>query len=135
MSASTKRSGSLLASLGALLQLGPLVGLVMTVYSMVQAFSIISVEGEGSAEQLSEEISSALIATSAGMIPGLIGWILMLMALFGYGYRELWFFWFLIFYSFFLMLMVPIGALLGAFLFIYLVVKNKEFFAVEAAGE
>jgi len=121
---------------GAWLQLGLVFGLLGTVVGMVSAFDKLSESEAASPETLANDISFALITTAIGMIPVLIGLILMAVARLGKKYRAAWFFWFLIAYSVLWALNFPVGTILGGALIFYLISKKDEFLTAnsEQAG-
>jgi biopolymer transport protein ExbB len=64
-----------LNSLGTIAVVSPLIGLLGTVFGMIEVFNVISVEGLGKAGALAGGISQALVTTAAGLlvaIPSLI---------------------------------------------------------------
>ncbi len=61
--------------LGTIASISPLLGLLGTVFGMIEVFAVISVEGVGNAGALASGISQALITTAAGLcvaIPSLL---------------------------------------------------------------
>lgn len=64
-----------LNALGTIAAIAPLLGLLGTVFGMIEVFNVISTEGSGNAELLAGGISTALITTAAGLtvaIPSLL---------------------------------------------------------------
>jgi len=62
-------------TLGTIAAISPLLGLLGTVFGMIEIFQVISAEGAGDAQKLAGGISQALISTAAGLsvaIPSLI---------------------------------------------------------------
>jgi hypothetical protein len=119
--------GKTLALTGAWLQLGPLFGLLGTVIGMISAFQKMGSNGMGQPEALAKDIEFALVTTAIGAPFGLIGLILMLIALFKSKYRALWFFWFLVAWSILCIPNVPIGTICGVGLLYYLITHKEEF--------
>ncbi|MFW5882990.1 MAG: MotA/TolQ/ExbB proton channel family protein [Verrucomicrobiota bacterium] len=122
--------GRKLALWGAWLQLGGVLGILATVVGMLSAFGTASESGATSAQLLAEEISAALFTAYIGFFIALAGFILIAIAVFAKKYRSPWLFWFLLIYAALLVLNVaafPVGALLGAALIIFLVIKRQEF--------
>jgi len=117
------KKGRKLALWGAWLQLGLVFGLFGTVIGMIRAFSVIESEGPGDAELLAEYISLALTSTAIGMIPALIGLVLLLVALFSSKYRAPWFFWFMAIYSVLNPLFFPIGIIV----LVHIIPRKEEF--------
>ncbi len=54
--------------LGTVASVAPLLGLLGTVFGMIQVFNVISLEGVGNATSLAGGISQALLTTAAGLI-------------------------------------------------------------------
>ncbi len=124
--------GKTTALTGAILQIGPIFGLIGTIFGMLETFRVITVEGTGEAEDLSAGISAALVSTQIGFVFGFVGMILLAIALFGYKYRAKWFFWFLIVYSAFSILGFPIGTILGIALLVYVLKRKQEFLEADS---
>lgn len=122
-----KTKGRKLALWGAWLQLGLVFGLLGTVIGMIGAFNTIEAEGDGSAEALANNISIALNTTAIGIIAGLIGIVLLLVALFSHRYRAPWFFWFMAIYSVLMLLAFPIGTVFGIVVLVHIIPRKEEF--------
>lgn len=119
--------GRKLAVYGAWMQLGPVFGLLGSVIAMVNTFNDMAEGGTGDPEALADHISVSLITTFIGLVVGLIGVVMLGIALFGHRYRAPWFFTFLIVYSIIWMLNFPIGTILGVLLLIYVLKRKDEF--------
>lgn len=115
--------GKKLAVTGVILQLGTLLGLIGYIIGMLSAFQKIGPEGVGDAEALANDISFALITTAIGLFIGLIGFVLMLIALFVFKYKAKWFLWLLSILSVLLIFRFPVGTIIGICLLAYLVTK------------
>lgn len=115
------------AYIGAVLFSGPLIGLIGTVIAMMMAFETLGAEGVADMNQLSHAISIALSATIAGMATGVLGLILIFIALFPLGYRSRWFFKYLCLLSVLWLISFPIGTVLGIIFLSFLVSKRNEF--------
>lgn len=66
-----------LNTLGTIAAVSPLIGLLGTVFGMIEVFNVISIEGLGKAGALAGGISQALVTTAAGLlvaIPSLIAY-------------------------------------------------------------
>ncbi|WP_309385238.1 MotA/TolQ/ExbB proton channel family protein [Cerasicoccus frondis] len=120
-------SGKSLAQFGAWMQLGPVIGLIGTIIGMLGAFKDISDGGMGEPEALADSISLALVTTAIGLVLGLIGIVLLAIALFGCRYRAPWFYTFLLVISIIWMLNFPIGTILGVLLLLYILNRKDEF--------
>jgi len=112
---------------GAWLQLGLVFGFGGTVIGMINAFEKIAENETGDPALLANDISFALITTAIGLIPALIGLVLLGIALFGRKYRAPWFFWFLIIYSGLWALGFPVGTIIGVAMIIYLIWNKDDF--------
>ncbi|MFB9899953.1 MotA/TolQ/ExbB proton channel family protein [Cerasicoccus arenae] len=119
--------GKTLALIGAWLQIGPVFGLLGTVYGMVCAFQDIEASGMGNPEALANNISIAITTTAMGLIMGLIGLIFLAIAFFHSSYRAPWFFKFLIVFAIFWLIHFPIGTIIGVLLLVYIISKKAEF--------
>lgn len=121
------QKGRTLALWGAWLQLGPVFGMIGSVIGMTRAFNEIGTEGAGAPEVLAEHISLALRTTAYGMIPALIGFVLLLIALFSSKYRAPWFFWFMAIYACLSLLGFPVGTIIGIVILVYIIPRKEEF--------
>lgn len=119
--------GRTLALTGAWFQLGPLFGLLGTIIGMISTFQKIGSGEMGQPEALANDIGFALSTTAIGLCFGIIGLILMLIALFVQKYRAPWFFWFLTICSILWMFLFPIGTVLGIAILIFLITHQEEF--------
>ncbi len=73
----TARLNRYLGTLGTIVGISPLLGLLGTVFGMIEVFDTIAASGGGEAAQLSGGISEALITTAAGLmiaIPALVAY-------------------------------------------------------------
>jgi MotA/TolQ/ExbB proton channel family protein len=121
--------GKKLALTGAILQLGPLVGLLGTVVSVIHGFNTLESSSPGIADpqRLRANVGETLYATIAGLILSLIGLVLLFIALFGCRYRAEWFFWFLVIYGALLLFGFPIGTVIGLIFIIFCLTRKHEF--------
>lgn len=129
------KKGKSLALIGALLQFGLVFGLLGTVIGMLGAFNEIKehkIEEENSTEALAESISLALNTTALGILTALAGMVMVLIALFAYRYRAPWFFWFLTLFSILVILLFPIGTVVGIVVLVYIMPRKKEFWCEPA---
>ena len=124
---STRQKGRSLALWGAWLQLGAVFGLIGTVIGMIRAFRVLESEGAVEGELLAEHISLAVTSTIMGIIPVLIGFVLLLIALFSSKYRAPWFFWFMAIFSVLNLLAFPIGTVFGIIVLVYIIPRKEEF--------
>ena len=124
------KKGRKLALWGAWLQLGPVFGILGTVIGMIGAFGQMSAfeqNNQGSAEALAKDVSLALNTTAMGIIAGLIGFVLLLVALFSSKYRAPWFFWFMAIYSGLCLLAFPVGTVIGIVVLVHIIPRKEEF--------
>ena len=80
------------ARVGVVLFLGPLVGVLGTVFGMMRAFDTLAKNDTATPQELSRSIGVSLTSTMIGIIVGIVGSILILVALTVYKNREPWFF-------------------------------------------
>ena len=107
---------------------GPLFGLLGTIFGLIKAFSVLP-DGNANPAALAEKISLALMTTTYGVAFGLVGVILVSIALFRRTNREPWFykcvstlsiFWFIMFF--------PIGLIIGIYLLVSFHKRKNEFY-------
>jgi len=120
--------GKILAITGAIFQIGPVIGLMGTVIGMVRAFGMLANDGISDPRALSGAISEVLVMTFAGLVVGIIGIVLCIIAATACRYRAQWFFWYLVIYGILLVFSYPYGTPLGLLLLVYCLAKEKEFF-------
>ena len=118
-----KENGRKYALWGAWLQVGAIIGLIWTVVGIISSFQNVSPSGTGLANQISNELTPALIASVASFI----GVIFLAVALFRKKYRAAWFFWFLLIYGILIAMNYWEGTAIGGLLIIYLFYKKDEF--------
>jgi len=123
----TSVAGKTAAIIGLLFQLGPLVGLGLTVTGMIAAFHNLGSTGISDPKVLSVAIGTVLTATMLGLILGCIGLVLISYALVFARVRTPWFFGALIAVALLWILSFPLGTLFGAVLLIYLFLHRAEF--------
>ena len=123
------QKGKQLAIWGLVLQLGSVLGFVCTIIAMVRYFSGLADSGTAQASGLAQEISKVLGPAAAGSVFGLIGIILIFVALFRIRYRAPWFRTMLWLMSF------PLGTILGIIVIIYLARHKDEFTEQTPAGD
>jgi len=113
---------------GLVLMLGPIVGLLGTILGMKGAFNKLSEGGQPNATDLAEAVSATLWSTVIGMIAGLIGLVLVVVAAFVMKNRERWFFiTTLTLSAIWCLVLFPIGMLAGGALIILFVTIRQEF--------
>lgn len=109
-----------LAKLGAWLQVLPLVGIIGTVLGMMHAFSTLGTSGVGDPSKLSGAIGEVLISTALGFFGGMIGSVILGVAVFVQRNQPRWvkvIFWISIFPALngvFMFVMMILSALRGA---------------------
>ena len=113
------RTGRNLAVIGAILQLGPILGLLGAVVGMSQAFVALKAQDGPDANKMIAAMGSWQFATGMGMVVGIIGLVLLCIALTASRYRAKWFFQFLVIYSWPLLLIFPVGTGFGIFFLTY----------------
>ena len=129
------QKGKQLAIWGLVLQLGSVLGLVCTTVAIVRYFSSLTDSQTAQASTLAQEIGKALGPAAIGSVFGLIGIILILVALFRIRYRAPWFRTMLWVLSILWLMSYPIGTVLGIIVIIYLVRHEDEFTEQSPAGD
>lgn len=124
-----RRRGRWLAATGVALFSGPAWGMLVTAFAMMRAFNTLEVAGEAeTAAVLAEDISLALMATMVGLIVGLVGVVLILIALFGVKNRERWFFnWSVVLAIIWCLVLFPYGLVVGVPVLILFISRRLEF--------
>lgn len=112
---------------GLVLMLGPLVGVAGSILGMMGAFDKLSESGTTDPTAVSESIGVVLYSTVLGLIAGLIGLILVVVAALVMKNRERWFFRATLTLSILWCLMFPIGTLAGGALIILFLTIRQEF--------
>jgi len=122
------KHGRWVALIGVALYTGPIWGLFGTVIGMLRAFDSLSENEPAPSEAMSQSISFALTARMIGLCVGLLGAILILVALFGTKNREGWFFWWSVILSVVCCLQgFPFGVIAGLPILFFFVTKRLEF--------
>ena len=121
-------AGKILALIGAILQLAPVIGILGTITGMIHAFSVLGESGVHDPGKLSFAIGTVLVFTAIGFLGGLIGWILMAISALGCNYRARWFFWVLLFTGLFYLILNLYSLIFGVLTLIFVVLKRQEFF-------
>jgi len=120
--------GRKLAVTGSIFLTGPLFGAVGTVGGMMKAFSAISSESEADAAELSSAISVALLTTIYGLLIGIVGAVLVSIALFKKYNREKWFFRVIMVLAvIWSILLFPVGLVVGGYLLFAFLPRRDEF--------
>jgi len=119
--------GKALALTGVIFQAGPIIGAIGTAIGMLRAFSTLQADGISDPRVLSANIGEVLTATIIGFGLGVVGLVLIILALFVSRYREEWFYWFLVIYGAVLLAGFPIGTLLGIVILTYCLTNRSEF--------
>jgi hypothetical protein len=128
MGATTRvKTGKRLAIAGLVLQLGPIIGFAATIIGMVRAFNKLASGGLGRPEALAEDIGLAIIGTAIGLSVGIVGLVLIFVALIKFKYRERWFYWVMMGMSMWWLVGFPVGTVLGILTVVYLVSNRREF--------
>lgn len=119
--------GRELALAGACFQLGPVIGLISSVSAWIQTFKITSTRGAEEPAIMADALSQAVLPASIGLVFGLIGTVLLLVALFGKEYRAKWFYWFMMIYSILSLMAFPVGTAIGIICLVYITKRKEEF--------
>jgi len=95
---------------------------------MIQSFrGLSSGSSESTEEIVSEGIKVTLITTQIGVLVGLVGIVLLCIALFAQKYRANWFFRSLVIYSVLSLIVFPIGTVIGIVFLVYVFTRKEEF--------
>ncbi|MDT0595757.1 hypothetical protein [Glaciecola petra] len=119
--------GKYVAVLGLLLFWAPLWGIIDSYFIMSSSFQEITLFGENEPKISQEEMSSAAFSTLIGFFLFLVALCLLTFTVVGLNYRTKWLFWLLIIYSTLLLIVFPIGTLLGIIVLVALVLSRKKF--------
>ncbi|MDQ8207965.1 hypothetical protein QEH52_10620 [Coraliomargarita sp. SDUM461003] len=125
------KKGKIFALVGACLQLGPLFGILVSILAMIGGVIHMSdFDNLGGVSESSLEFSMvvALYAPLLGLLGNMIGYICLLFALFVSRYRAPWFFWFMTIYSALILLLAPVGTVLGIVVLVYIIPRKEEFY-------
>ncbi|MGB8355591.1 MAG: protein kinase, partial [Chthoniobacteraceae bacterium] len=120
--------GVVFAWAGAILQLGLLYGVIWSGVGMMRTFALIGASGIIDAKTLAGAIGSVLEASCIGLVTGILGLVLLSIALMAMRYRAPWFYWFLVINSWLLIFAFPIGTGFAIFFLIYCSKHRAEFF-------
>lgn len=119
-----------LALTGVLLLTFPLFGAISVLIALVRAFGILQAAGSADPQALAADISQALISTLIGLVFGLIGLVIVNIALFKRTNRESWFYQSVIVLSvLWCVLLFPLGLIPGVLLFHHFSKRKNEFSA------
>ena len=128
--------GKKLAITGSALLLGgPLFGFIGTIIGMFSAFQTMGSEGSENADAIAADIGFSVITTSIGLCIGIIGGVMMLVALFIVKYRAPWFFWYYAIISTLGLFDFPAGAILGSLMLVYLITHREEFLKKDQSSQ
>ena len=138
---SDRAKGKTLAIVGAVLQLGPCLWLLAYFAAILKILMAAKdLPGPLTAQQTAEMFGNIygkmaamygglFIVLCLALLAGIVGVILLIMALVSSRYRAGWFFWFLIIYSFFaLWPFYCLGPVISIFFLAYCLTKRREFF-------
>ncbi len=127
-SAPTSSLGRLLAVTGSFCLFAPLVGLSITVVSMVRSFAAMSQSAPATDPSIvSRSVGEALIATAIGLGFSMLGICLVCIAIFAFRYRPPWLRSMLIAAALFLFIAFPIGTAISVIAIVILVRKPNVF--------
>jgi len=104
---------------------GLIQGIIATVVSMINAFSVLAETGDADPSQLSSAISLSLLPTLWGWAVSLIGFILILLCHWVWRLRTPWFFWWVVILSGVSILVFPLGTITGG-ITLALMLRNKS---------
>ena len=120
--------GKTFAILGTAFQVAPVSWFLIYLSLLVKGFFRFIKNPTPDFGQVFSIYTNALLAVSICFAIGILGLILLLIALLKHRYRAEWFFWFLVLYGFMLFGIFPIlGIIVGLFLIIYCLTNRREF--------
>ena len=105
--------GRVLAIVGVLLLYALPIGLISTIYEISQVFEFISLYGNGDPKIMKEGISQALVPTVLGLLFGIWGVPILCVAIWGCRYRRPWLYHVIKIYALFMLLVFPVGTVIG----------------------
>jgi hypothetical protein len=124
----SSRIGEKLALFGIVLQVGSLLGIVIASVWQIHAMSALNAHGPTSLEAFSNVKGSFLALTGVCIVSFLASLVLLCLALVVCRCRASWFFWFLVIYSWpLLLLMPPVGTAAAVFFLVYSLSRRNEF--------
>jgi F0F1-type ATP synthase membrane subunit c/vacuolar-type H+-ATPase subunit K len=137
MNTPQQNQGKTLAKIGAFLQLGFLFGLAATAIGMMHSFDSLAKANVNDPRELAGEIGEILIFSAIGSGIGLIGLVIIFVALFTTPYRSPWIFWLILIEGILLLFAFPIGTAIGVSICLYCLTHNIEFFrgTKQSSGE
>ena len=127
MSIQNPRTGLVLSVCGVALQIGIVVALLSIMPGLLSALSTLSASGIGDPASLVGAAGEVFSGAAVGLVLGLLGLVLLSVALVGSRYRAGWLFWFLSVYGIFLLVVVPVGTAFGIFFLVYIRTHRQEF--------
>ena len=127
MSIKHPSAGLVLAVCGVALQIGVIIAPLSVMPGLLSAFSTLGTSGIGDPTSLAGVVGEVLSGAAVGLILGLLGLVLLCVALVSSHYRAVWFFWFLFVYGILLLVAVPIGTAFGVFFLVYIRTHRQEF--------
>nr|WP_136250603.1 hypothetical protein [Ningiella ruwaisensis] len=105
-------------------------GVTNTFYVFYILFHEASLTGTGDPKLVAGGLSSALITTVLSLVLCVPGLLLLLISITVFRYRPNWLYWVTLISSLLLLLMIPIGSILGLVVLITVVLKRKSFGSV-----
>ena len=124
--------GRRLAKIGGLMQIAPLIGLAGTVVGMIRAFETLGTAGTADSTALSKAIGEVLVWTAMGVSVALVGWVLLLTAMFAYSYRARWIFWLIVVQGMVTILSFKAVALIGVGMIALAIFYREQFLGEKA---
>lgn len=112
---------------GAYLQIGPLIGLAVTVQGVIGSFIDLGATGVSDPHVLAQRIGESLRYTAVGLSLGFIGLVLIGIALCTTSYRAPWLFRLLVLYGILWLFNFPVATMFGFGLLTYCYTHRAEF--------
>lgn len=124
----TSFTGKWLAIVGAFLLMGLPVGLLATLFSIIETFQSITLYGTGDPKVMAGGISEGLVSTVLGIVIALPGAVLLAISVFLFKHRRPWVYRVSFTAAIFTFLLFPIGTILSIFILVKLRKSKDSFF-------
>ncbi|TQV75027.1 MotA/TolQ/ExbB proton channel family protein [Aliikangiella marina] len=126
-------AGKCLAILGTILLLGLPIGIISTVFSMIETFQSITLTGSGDSKVMADSTSQALVSTVLGVALAIPGAALLTISILLFKYRKPWVYKAAFVSSIFALFVFPIGTILAILILVFLVKNKHNYFLIPEA--
>ncbi len=135
---STPPKGKILAIIGTALQLAPFIWVIAYLVTLFRLLNLANNPQpvdlnhpfeafNATMSKMNSILGDGAVLLLIGLLVGIVGLILLIIALTVSRYRAEWFFWFLLIYGLILCAGFPIGTAFGIFFLVYCLTKRREF--------